>query len=69
MKDSGLTPVVENGVVWFKEARLVLFGRKIYAHDVTPSEFKVPDLCEAVYPLNDFHRIYTYEIEKILIKG
>lgn len=69
MHDSGLTPVVENGVVWFKEARLVIFGRKLYAHDVTPSEFKVDGLCEEVYPKRDFHRVYTYEIEKILIKG
>jgi len=68
MRESGLTPVVEDGTVWFKEARLVIFGKKLYAHDVTPTEFKVPDLCDSVYPRRDFHRIYTYEIEKILIK-
>lgn len=68
MNDSGLTPIVEDGAVWFSEARLVLIGRKLYAHDVTPAEFKVPDLCESVYPRRDYHRIYTFEIEKILIK-
>lgn len=68
MHDSGLTPVVENGAVWFEEARLVLLGRKLYAHEITPVEFKVPDLCDKTYSCGDFHRVYTYKIEKIMIK-
>ncbi len=68
MRSSGLTPVTDNGAVWFDEARLVIIGRKLYAHNVAPGEFTVPDLCAKVYPKRDFHRIYTYEIEKVLIK-
>jgi len=68
IKDSGLTPVVENGTVWFEEARLVIIGKKLYAHDISPEEFKVPDLCEKIYPGKDYHRVYTYEIEKVLVK-
>jgi len=59
---------VDNGAVWFEEARLVFIGRKLYAYDISPAGFKVPDLCESIYANKDYHRVYTYGIEKILIK-
>jgi Conserved protein/domain typically associated with flavoprotein oxygenases, DIM6/NTAB family len=68
MRDSGLTPVVEDGTVWFKEARLVIFGRKFYAHDLIPAQFQIPGLCDSIYPEKNYHRVYTYAIEKIIIK-
>lgn len=67
IKGTGLSPVKEDGSVYFKEARLVLVCRKLYFQDISPERF-LEQKIEDMYPQKDFHRMYVGEIEKCLIK-
>jgi flavin reductase (DIM6/NTAB) family NADH-FMN oxidoreductase RutF len=63
--ETGLTPILDDGPVYFAEARLVLSCRKIYFQDILPDHFL--DLkIEEFYPLKDYHRMYVGEIVKCL---
>jgi len=68
MKEAGLTPVSGGkGVVYFKEARLVLVARKLYHQDIDPANFL--DLrIEDNYPKKDYHRMYVGEVVRCLKK-
>jgi len=68
IKETGLTPVKEEGGVYFEEARLVLVCRKIYFQDISPDRFLDPKI-EDMYPQKDYHRMYVGEIVKCLQKG
>ena len=50
----------------FKEARLVLICKKLYAQDLTEQSFIDKSLVEKNYKAKDFHIMYIAEIEKIL---
>lgn len=50
----------------FKEARLVLICKKLYAQDLTEQSFIDKSLVEKNYQAKDFHTMYIAEIEKIL---
>ena len=65
VKEAGLTPVKEGGLVYFEEARLVLACRKIYSHDIEPGRFLDPTIGD-LYPQKDYHRMYIGEIVKCL---
>jgi len=68
MKGAGLTPVKDDGFVYFGEARLVLACRKLYFQDIAPERFL--DLrIEGMYPKKDYHRMYVGEIIQCLRKG
>jgi flavin reductase (DIM6/NTAB) family NADH-FMN oxidoreductase RutF len=67
IKETGLTPVKENGLVYFNEARLVLACRKLYFQDISPDRFLDPAINE-MYPQKDYHRMYVGEIVKCLVK-
>lgn len=61
--ETGLTPVAtESGNMYFKEARLVMECRKLYADDLKEEKFIVPELATKHYPTKDFHRFYMGEI-------
>jgi flavin reductase (DIM6/NTAB) family NADH-FMN oxidoreductase RutF len=65
IREAGLTPVKDEGYVYFKEARLVLACRKLYFQDISPDRFleeKISDL----YPQKDYHRMYVGEIVQCL---
>ncbi len=64
---AGLTPMEENGVVFFKEARLVIFCKKIYYQDIIPSNF-LEDKIAHHYPKSDYHRMYIGKILKCIYK-
>ena len=65
VKESGLTPVVsENGIVHFKEAKLVLECTKLYYQDIDPAHFLDPAI-NKLYD-NDYHRMYIGQIIKII---
>jgi len=68
VREAGLTPVKEEGFIYFDEARLVLACRKIYSQDIDPRRFLDPEL-EAMYPQKDYHRMYIGEIVKCLMQG
>ncbi len=69
MNKSGLTPfMTEHGSVAFREARIILECRKLYASDVLEKSFIDITLGHKIYPNKDFHRMYVGEIENVWIK-
>ena len=50
----------------FKESRLVLICKKLYAQDLTEQSFIDKSLVEKNCQAKDFHTMYIAEIEKIL---
>jgi flavin reductase (DIM6/NTAB) family NADH-FMN oxidoreductase RutF len=68
--ETGLTPVAtDKGNVFFREARLVLECRKLYADNLKSENFIVPEVASKHYPGKDFHRFYMGEIEKSFVRG
>lgn len=67
VKTSGLTPVVDAGAIYYREARLVLVLKKIYHHDIDPANVHNFDLSD-IYAAKDYHRLYIGEIERVLRK-
>lgn len=53
-------------VPYFKEARLTLIGRKLYAQSLEESSFIEKNIIETCYPEKDYHTMYVVEIEAIL---
>ena len=67
VKESGLTPVVgKGGHVYFAEAKLVLNGKKLYTGKIDPTGFADAAI-DKNYALKDYHTVYVYEIEEVLI--
>lgn len=68
VKESGITPVKEDGYVYFTEARLVLICKKLYYQDISPDHFVDPQI-DSLYPAKDYHRMYVGEITTCLTKS
>lgn len=69
-KETGLTAVAtENGNVFFREARLVMECRKLYADDLKEEKFIDPKIASKHYPTRDFHRFYMGEITGAIQKN
>lgn len=67
VKECGFTPVrTESGAVYYEEAKLVLSCRKLYVDQLKESAFVDPALL-ANYPDKDYHTVYVYEIEEVLV--
>ncbi|WP_028895709.1 flavin reductase [Syntrophorhabdus aromaticivorans] len=64
---TGLTPVFDDDIIYFDEARLVMVCRKIYAQDIVPDNFIDPNI-DKFYPKKDYHRMYVGEIRRCLSK-
>ena len=64
---SKLTVVESEKAPIFKESRLVLICKKLYAQDLTEESFIDKSLVEKNYQAKDFHTMYIAEIEKVLI--
>ena len=62
--EAGLTLRYEDGVPYFDEAQTVMICRKLAAQDMSPDSF-VDTSVEKHYH-NDYHRVYTGEIIKVL---
>jgi len=60
-----ITPVFENGNVYYKEANLAVLCKKIYYQDIDSSNF-LDDKIQKNYPKKDYHRMYIGEIYKII---
>lgn len=65
---SGLTPVKENGAVYFAEASVVLIGRKVYADWIKKDCFIDTKIPAETYAAGDFHKFYVCSIEDALVK-
>ncbi|MBO5051683.1 MAG: flavin reductase [Clostridia bacterium] len=67
VRECGLTPVrMENGTVYYEEAKLVLACRKLYAGRLEEGCFVDKAMLEH-YPQQDYHTVYVYEIEEVLL--
>ncbi|MBK8806874.1 MAG: flavin reductase [Bacteroidales bacterium] len=68
IKETGLEPLyTESGVVYFKQARLVLECKKLYVDDFKKDCFVDKSLLNK-YVDDDFHRVYIAEIVKCLTR-
>lgn len=67
VKECGLTPVTSDaGHVYFAEAKLVLNGKKLYTGKIDPAGFADRKIDEN-YAKGDYHTVYVYEIEEVLV--
>ena len=66
---AGLTPVEDNGRVYFEEVRMAFVCRKLYAQEMQEGCLLDDDSKAKWYPDKDYHTLYIAEIEKLLIKG
>lgn len=64
---AGLTPVYADNSVYFKEAKMVLVCKKMYAHELSKDGFCYQETLDQCYPQGDFHTMYVGKIEKILV--
>lgn len=65
---SGLTPMpTENGSIAFREAKLILECKKLYASNLQEENFIESALPEKVYPTKDFHKMYVGEIVNVWV--
>ena len=62
----GLTPVYENGAVYFKEAELVIVCKKLYADAIKPECFIDPAV-NNFYTARDYHEFFIGEIVKVYV--
>ena len=64
---TNLTPVYDDRAVYFKEAKITLICRKLFAQDLKEESFVDKSIVSKNYPTKDFHTMYIGEIEEILI--
>ena len=55
-----------NGTPWIKQARLVIFCRKLYAQPFDPNSFIEEKMLKQNYRNDDFHTMYIGEITKAM---
>lgn len=56
-----------NDTPWIKQARIVLFCRKLYAQELDPNCFIDEKMCKQNYRNDDFHTMYIAEITKAMV--
>lgn len=62
---AGLSPIVTDGTLTFKESTLTIIGKKIYESKIYPEGFIDKQLIDMHYPNSDFHTVYVCEIVDI----
>ena len=65
---TGLSPVYVDNSVYFREAKLVLVCKKMYASELQECGFLYQDTIDESYPQRDFHTMYVGIIEKVLVR-
>ena len=65
---AGLTKVFADETVYFKEAKLVLICKKLYASELQESGFVYQETLDESYPKRDLHTMYVGKIEKVLVR-
>lgn len=66
-KETGLTPVLGEKYVYFKEARMVVVVKKQYVGKISPENFTENGIIDRWYPEKDFHNLIIGKIEKVLV--
>lgn len=64
----GFTVLHDGQTPYFKEARLVLVCRKLFAQPYDEKSFTDKSLIPSNYAGKDYHTLYILEIEKILVR-
>lgn len=67
-KETGLTPIFEDGITMFKEAKTVIVCRKLYVQNMVPESFIENDINEKWYANKDYHIQYIGEIVAVYVK-
>ena len=64
-----LTPCFDYGEAApvFEQAGMTLICTKIYCGDISPEGFAERELCEAMYPQKDYHRVFIGRVDKVLV--
>lgn len=62
--EAGLHLTMLDGVPTFEEARLVLVCQKLYADELKPDKFILPEYDAKNYAAKDYHTMYVVKIEK-----
>ncbi len=68
MSNTKLTPVIEEEIVYYKEAKLVFICKKEYVNQLTKDGIIDKKVIEQNYQNNDYSYEYIGKIEKVLIK-
>ena len=68
MKETGFTPVFEDGTVYIKEAEHVFILKTLAITEMTPDSFLDSTIDPSCYPNKDYHKVYIAEIVKTLEK-
>ena len=66
IKESGLTPLHEKELAYFREAKLVLVCKKIFRQELDPKGFIDAEIDE--FYKNDYHTMYIGEIVEVIEK-
>ncbi|TDT70477.1 flavin reductase like protein [Hypnocyclicus thermotrophus] len=64
IKETSLIPAIEDGKVYFEQANMVIYCKKIYRQHLTPESF-IDKKIEEFYE-NDYHIMYIGEIVEIM---
>lgn len=68
VKETGLTPALNESAPYFEEAKLVLVCKKVAKGEFKPEQMLDKSIIDKQYPAKDFHYIYYGAIEKVLVK-
>ncbi len=68
MKETGFTPVFEDGTVYIGEAEHVLILKTLAVTEMTPDSFLDSTIDPSCYANKDYHKVYIAEIVKTLEK-
>jgi len=67
-KETGLSPCYDEKAPYYKEAKLVLICRKMYAQNLNEESIIDTEAVASAYNGDDYHKMYISEIVKVLIK-
>lgn len=68
VKETGITPILDEKVPYFEEGKLILICKKLYRQEMTADSFIDKSIITKDYSDNDYHIIFIGEIEKAFIK-
>ena len=66
VKETGLSPIHDGEMTYFKEASIVFECKKVYEDCIKPENF-LDDSIHNCYPNKDYHIVYMGEVTKVLI--
>lgn len=68
IKETGLTPIIDGGSVYFGQAELVLVCKKLYKQPITADGFVDKAFVDNFYADDDWHEMFVGEIVDVLVK-